>query len=504
MKAPLSPSTWTGVRLVSVRDSRKLLEVVKRGRSQEVSRGVRARDGGQVAIPLDPDGYAEQELPLRVGQPARSRSSPGRPCRSRVLARSPLSVSMPSGCQVRPPELRQTWVSDSVGSDQRRRLRVTGTANERIVGLVSAESAVQADVGRHQTEGGAGEAFADLALPQPFGEAFDQTAERQAGTAALQLKIVSNEHRVRVAACVGQLGAGPPLREVAEPTRADRPSREPASSCPGRSAGWPGCSCRLHDCGFRSPTSASPRRSVPVRSCGITSVLRVGDRDRHRESETGRKKAVETPVGVELEGARRPVGRVAVDLVELPVLANERRGNAPTSDATSRASIAIAVPACETGLVSRMSSTHSSASGTADVPRPPGRSRPRPPGPQQIGRIDPRIRQMHEVRSIAGDVGSHVQPPHSAAPRGRCPAAASESRARPAVAARPRDRWRTPAPRSCYARRSAVQIEVPVVAAQLDKRLQDRLPPSRARGLASTRAALDSSAHSVDPPESRR
>ena len=46
-----------------------------------------------------------------------------------MLARSPFRLSMPSGCQVRPAELRQRWLSASVGWNGGRRRRATGNRN---------------------------------------------------------------------------------------------------------------------------------------------------------------------------------------------------------------------------------------------------------------------------------------------------------------------------------------------------------------------------------------
>ena len=60
MKAPLSPSVLTGGRVLRVRDRMKLLEVVKRGRSHDVSLGV-SEIGGQAAIPFHPDRNARRK-----------------------------------------------------------------------------------------------------------------------------------------------------------------------------------------------------------------------------------------------------------------------------------------------------------------------------------------------------------------------------------------------------------------------------------------------------------
>ena len=79
MKAPLSPSARTGSRLVSVRESTKLLLVRNRGRSQDVRLGVRRARVVTVRSRSTPTGMPRKNSPLAVGQAAERASSPGRP-----------------------------------------------------------------------------------------------------------------------------------------------------------------------------------------------------------------------------------------------------------------------------------------------------------------------------------------------------------------------------------------------------------------------------------------
>ena len=71
MNAPLSPSTRTGSRLLSVRERMKLLLVRNRGRSQDASAGVSASGGrrGSGRAPR-PTGMPRKKRRLVVGQPA--------------------------------------------------------------------------------------------------------------------------------------------------------------------------------------------------------------------------------------------------------------------------------------------------------------------------------------------------------------------------------------------------------------------------------------------------
>ena len=125
MNAPLSPSARTGSRLDSVRESTKLLLLMNRGRSQELSLGVSETAEVSDRSRSTPTGTPRRNRrSLYASRPIGSESGYTR--RSRVLARSLLKESIPSGCQVRPAALRQRCVSASVGTSAASSLRATG------------------------------------------------------------------------------------------------------------------------------------------------------------------------------------------------------------------------------------------------------------------------------------------------------------------------------------------------------------------------------------------
>jgi hypothetical protein len=106
MKAPLSPSARTSGRLVRVRDKRKLLLVVNRGRSHDVIRGVSLNEVVKVRSLSTPTGIPRRKRRSAYASLPRGVES-GYTRRSLVLIRSPVIPSIPRGCQFTPAEFLQ-------------------------------------------------------------------------------------------------------------------------------------------------------------------------------------------------------------------------------------------------------------------------------------------------------------------------------------------------------------------------------------------------------------
>ena len=136
----------------------------------------------------------------------------------------------------------------------------------------------------------------------------------------------------------------------------------------------------------------------------------------------------------------------------------------------------IAVPVCDTGSLRRMSSTHSSTSGTVTADADPVDAGGELLHRGEIGRIDPGIGEVDHVGPFAGDVRRGVLGAALRRPRRRLarePAVLHVGPQSP-PGLEVDDRLGLP---GVGPGGRPVQVEVVVVAAQLDEGLRDRAPP---------------------------
>ena len=188
-----------------------------------------------------------------------------------MLTRSPVSVSIPSGCQVRPaavpPDMRQR---------QRRPDQIIirpddGYGKGGVIALVFGQPAGQPDIGRNQAQGRGSGGSSLLRSPKPLGSPPTIPPKGSFGPLRCICRLyprdtfeaseVALEYSVRTVP-----------GSASQRTPVDREIHAPASSCPARLGAG-------RDCRSRSMTEAGGvrparrrRRSVPVRSCGWTSL----------------------------------------------------------------------------------------------------------------------------------------------------------------------------------------------------------------------------------------